>query len=107
VHEQLKSKLQAQAIHIKKGDSLALLRGLEVGAVDVFFIDPPFNQDDLFDGALSQVPKYLSPQGRVYLESPKAWDDQMLKPYGLRVLKHLKAGAVHAHLLERAEFSST
>jgi 16S rRNA G966 N2-methylase RsmD len=106
VHEQLKSKLQAHAVQIKRGDSLALLKGLEAGAVDIFFIDPPFDQDNLFDGALKQVNQYLSSGGRVYLESPKAWDDHMLRPYGLRVLKHLKAGAVHAHLLERGESSS-
>ena len=37
--------------------------------------------------------------GFVYLEAPALWTDEQLAPWGLVVHRHLKAGAVHAHLL--------
>jgi hypothetical protein len=37
----------------------------------------------------------------VYLEAPQAWDDARLASLGLTVHRHLKAGAVHAHVLHR------
>ena len=45
----------------------------------------------------------LSPSGWVYLEAPVAWTDALLAPFGLCVHRHLKAGAVHAHLLRHAD----
>jgi hypothetical protein len=38
----------------------------------------------------------------VYLEAPVKWTDELLAPMGLAVQRHLKAGAVHAHLLRLA-----
>jgi 16S rRNA (guanine966-N2)-methyltransferase len=38
----------------------------------------------------------------VYLEAPLQWSDEQLAPMGLVVQRHLKAGAVHAHLLKLA-----
>jgi 16S rRNA (guanine966-N2)-methyltransferase len=38
----------------------------------------------------------------VYLEAPTLWTDELLSPMGLVVHRHLKAGAVHAHLLKLA-----
>ena len=37
--------------------------------------------------------------GFVYLEAPVAWDAKVLAPYRLELVRHLKAGAVHGHLL--------
>jgi hypothetical protein len=36
------------------------------------------------------------------LEGPTKWTDELLEPIGFVVHKHLKAGAVHAHLLRLA-----
>ena len=36
------------------------------------------------------------------LEAARAWGDEELAPFGLSVYRHLKAGAVHAHLLRAA-----
>jgi hypothetical protein len=44
----------------------------------------------------------LAAEGLIYLEAPNAWADDELAPYGLVLARHLKAGAVHAHLLRRA-----
>jgi len=41
----------------------------------------------------------VRPQGFIYLEAPKAWDDAALAPFGLQCHRHLRAGTVHAHLL--------
>jgi 16S rRNA (guanine966-N2)-methyltransferase len=64
------------------------------------FLDPPFGSD-LFDAALAQAARVVRAHGAVYLEAPLAWDDAMAAPHGLVVLRHLKAGAVHAHLLRK------
>ena len=37
--------------------------------------------------------------------APKAWTDEALEPLGLAVHRHLKAGAVHAHVLHKATAS--
>jgi hypothetical protein len=44
----------------------------------------------------------LSERGLVYLEAPLAWSAEKLAPLGIALHRHLKAGAVHAHLLSRA-----
>ncbi|PZQ65187.1 MAG: 16S rRNA (guanine(966)-N(2))-methyltransferase RsmD [Variovorax paradoxus] len=36
------------------------------------------------------------------VEAARAWSDEALAPFGLSVYRHLKAGAVHAHLLRAA-----
>ena len=41
----------------------------------------------------------MAPGGAIYLEAPRRWSDEELAPLGLSVFRHLKAGAVHAHLL--------
>ena len=52
--------------------------------------------------ALAAAAPTLRGQGVVYLEAPVPWTDAMAAPYGLVVVRHLKAGMVHAHLLRRA-----
>ncbi|HVR50098.1 MAG TPA: 16S rRNA (guanine(966)-N(2))-methyltransferase RsmD, partial [Pseudorhodoferax sp.] len=37
-----------------------------------------------------------------YLEASEHWGAERLAAHGLAELRHLKAGAVHAHLLGRA-----
>ena len=64
-------------------------------------LDPPFDADQ-FDKALAVTAPALSPSGLVYLEAPRQWTDEDGARHGLRLLRHLKAGAVHAHLLSAA-----
>ena len=68
---------------------------------DLIFLDPPFDAP-LFEPALAACARALTPRGLVYLEAPVQWTDAQLAPLGLAVQRHLKAGAVHAHLLRRA-----
>jgi len=44
----------------------------------------------------------VAPDGFIYLEAPAAWTQEQLGPLGLALHRHLKAGAVHAHLLHKA-----
>jgi len=74
------------------------LRHSGTAAWNLVLIDPPFDSA-LFVPALAASAATLAAGGWVYLEAPKAWQDADLQGYGLQVHRHLKAGAVHAHLL--------
>jgi 16S rRNA (guanine(966)-N(2))-methyltransferase RsmD len=94
-------RLQAGNVRVQRGNALSVLAGLPAGATDLVFLDPPFDAD-LFDKALAAALPALAPQGLVYLEAPTAWQGEALGRHGLEVLRHLRAGAVHGHLLRRA-----
>ena len=78
---------------------MAALRALAPSGVDLVLLDPPFDAAELFAPALAAAARAVQPQGLVYLEAPTAWDDAALVDAGLAPHRHLKAGAVHAHLL--------
>ena len=60
---------------------------------DLILLDPPFGQGWL-ERLLPLAAHRLAPGGLVYAEA-----EYQLAPEGWEVLRHLKAGAVHAHLL--------
>jgi 16S rRNA (guanine966-N2)-methyltransferase len=91
-------RLSAHAVHVQRGDGIAGLKARAPGSADLIFLDPPFDAN-LFDAALAASVSAVAADGWIYLESPTAWDDAALLPLGLAVQRHLKAGAVHAHLL--------
>ena len=95
----LKDKLKADAVRVQRGDGVAALRALAPRSIDLVLLDPPFDAADLFTPALAAAARAVQPQGWVYLEAPTAWDDAALVDAGLAPHRHLKAGAVHAHLL--------
>jgi 16S rRNA (guanine966-N2)-methyltransferase len=97
----VQKRLSAQAVRVERGNGLTALQRAAGTGVDLVFLDPPFDAN-LFDKALAAAVPALSQQGLVYLEAPDAWNDARLAPLNLALRKHLKAGAVHAHLLERA-----
>jgi 16S rRNA (guanine966-N2)-methyltransferase len=90
-----------QKISIQRGEGLSALRQLAPASQNVIFLDPPFDAD-VYEAALTASARALALGGVVYLEAPKAWTDAMLAPFGLAVHRHLKAGAVHAHVLHAA-----
>lgn len=94
-------KLQATGVHVERGNALSVLQRQAGGSFDLVLLDPPF-EAHIHDKALAAAEPALSAQGLVYLESPVAWSDEALQPWGLVVWRHLRAGAVHAHLLRRA-----
>lgn len=93
-------KLAADNVRVQRGNALSVLAGLPAASVDLVFLDPPFDAN-LFDKALAAACPALAPGGTIYLEAPAAWQGEALAPYGLEVVRHLKAGMVHGHLLRR------
>jgi 16S rRNA (guanine(966)-N(2))-methyltransferase RsmD len=97
----LQAKLQATTVRVERGNGLSALARLAPGSMNLIFLDPPFDSD-LFGKALAAATEALAPDGLIYLEAPVEWNDEALSGYGLARLRHLRAGAVHAHLLGRA-----
>jgi len=98
---QVKERLQADMVRIQRGDGVAALTSLPAHSIDLVFVDPPFDSD-LFDASLRASAGALRAGGLVYLEAPARWDAEKALASGFDVVRHLKAGAVHAHLLRRA-----
>lgn len=97
----LQQRLQATAMRVQRGDGVAALKQAAPASLDLVLLDPPFDSD-LFNPALQAAAQAVAADGFVYLEAPRAWNDEELAAWGLAVYRHLKAGAVHAHLLRRA-----
>jgi len=92
------TRLAADAVTVARGDGIAGLGRQPAGALDLVLLDPPFAAG-LFERALQAAAPALAPQGLIYLEAPASWDETALAAMGLALHRHLKAGAVHAHLL--------
>ncbi len=96
----LVKRLSAQAVTVERGNAISVLQRLAPGSCDLVMLDPPFDAG-LYDKALAAAAPTLRPAGWLYLEAPTAWTEAALAPLGLTLHRHLKAGAVHAHLLQR------
>lgn len=96
----LQQRLQATAVRVQRGDGIAALKQAAPASLDLVLLDPPFDSD-FFAPALQAAAHAVRAEGFVYLEAPRAWADDELAAWGLAVHRHLKAGAVHAHLLRR------
>ena len=93
-------RLKAQTVQVQKGDAIMALQRLAPSSLDVVFLDPPF-EGGYFEKALQAAAKAVVPEGWVYLEAPVHWTDEAVQACGLQSVKYMKAGAVHAHLLQR------
>lgn len=96
----LQQRLQATAMRVQRGDGVAALKQAAPASLDLVLLDPPFDSD-FFNPALQAAAQAVAADGFIYLEAPRAWTDEDLTAWGLAVHRHLKAGAVHAHLLRR------
>jgi 16S rRNA (guanine966-N2)-methyltransferase len=94
----LVKKLDARNVRVQRGNALTVLAALPPAGVDAIFLDPPFDAG-LFDKALALARPALATEGFVYLEAPEAWQPEALARHGLELVRHMKAGAVHGHLL--------
>ena len=86
-------------VSVRRTDGVATLRSMPAASVDLVLLDPPF-ESKLFESALKAARPCLRPAGWLYLEAPESWDEARLAPLGYALYRHLKAGAVHAHLLQ-------
>ena len=96
----LGERLQAQALQVRRGDALSAMQALPAASYDLVFLDPPFD-GPWFGPALQAAARLVPVGGWVYLEAPEPWGEAQLAPLGLQLQRQLRAGAVHAHLLQR------
>ena len=99
------TRLKASMVSVQRGDAVSTLGRLPAGSVDLVFIDPPFD-GPWFEPALKAATRAVPVGGWIYLEAPVAWPAEALGALGLSCERHLKAGAVHAHLLQRTSSQS-
>ena len=93
-------QLQASAVQVVRGDGVAALKSISAESMDLILLDPPFDSG-LYDAAVQAAGRAVSEAGFVYLEAAVKWTDAQVEAASLVVHRHLKAGAVHAHLLQR------
>ena len=108
----IRDKLGARMVDIVSGDAFAWLARQPDAALDAVFIDPPFAQDWTLR-ALEAAARVVKPGGVIYVEAAQQLADVSADSHGgepaagiglpadLVLHKHLRAGAVHAHLLLR------
>ena len=96
--KKLDGQVQCRMIHGRAQDWLA--RPIPE-PFDLIFLDPPFGRG-LIDQVLPMLPKALSADGFVYVESDAPVDLQSAQALGLRLVRADKAGAVHYHLLQHS-----
>ena len=94
----IRTRLGAQSVTVQRGDGVQALKACPARSMDLVLLDPPF-ASDMFEPGLVAGVWALAPGGWLYLEAPEAWDAARLAPHGLALHRHLRAGAVHAHLL--------
>jgi len=97
--ETTRLRLKADTVRVQRGDGTAALRQAAPASLHLVLLDPPFGQADLFTPALQAAAQAVAEDGFIYLEAPGPWGEEALARLGLRAHRHLKAGAVHAHLL--------
>ena len=100
---QLKSiaaKLKAENVRVLRGDGVAAIKQCAAGSMHLLLLDPPFDSA-LFKPALEAAAKAVAADGYIYLEAPREWNDEEVQALGLQRFRHLKAGAVHAHLFSK------
>jgi len=93
-------RLGAVNVYVQRGDGIALLAVQPPSSLDLVLLDPPF-ASDLAVPALAAATPALRPGGWLYLEAPCAWAESTWTALGFALYRHLKAGAVHAHLLTK------
>jgi 16S rRNA (guanine966-N2)-methyltransferase len=96
-----KARLNAQQIRIEAADALTWMARSEPDAFELVFIDPPFDVP-LVAPALALAQRLVVPGGFVYLEAGEAVAQL---PEGMKLYRQSRAGAVHFHLMQRAEAS--
>lgn len=94
----LKQRFEAQAVSVEAGEALAWMARSAKATFDLVLLDPPF-AEDLSAPAATAARRLVRPDGLVYLEAGRAFDDDAVRAWGYSLHRHLRAGAVHAHLL--------
>jgi 16S rRNA (guanine966-N2)-methyltransferase len=99
-------RLGAEGLRAEVAEALAFMRRAAPAHYELVLLDPPFDEN-LFEPALAAAAPLVVPDGFVYLEADRGFDDAAVQPLGLRVHRHGRAGAVHFHLLQRLPPAAT
>jgi len=95
-------RLGAQRVQVQATDALRWMASQAGGtAFDIVFVDPPFDRG-LWEAALDAARPLLSADGRLYLEADRPFEADRLAAHGYALLRHARAGQVHAHLMAGA-----
>ncbi len=95
-----KVRLKVDVLTVICAEALAWMQRCSPASFELVFLDPPFDAD-LSLPALTAAARVVVADGFVYLESSRAFEDAELLPLGFKRHRHARAGAVHAHLLQR------
>ncbi len=98
---EVRQRLQAGMVRVEGADALAWMARCEAARFEIVFLDPPFDAL-LFEPALAAAAHLPVAGGFIYLEANVQRPAEALAALGLHLYRHLRAGAVHAHLLQRA-----
>ncbi|MBI5716148.1 MAG: 16S rRNA (guanine(966)-N(2))-methyltransferase RsmD [Burkholderiales bacterium] len=94
-----RERLGAAAVQVRCTDALAWMSRAAPGAFDLVLLDPPFDAG-LLEPALVHAAPLVAADGLLYVE---AGEPLAALPAGFELCKQLRAGAVFAHLLRRAD----
>ena len=100
--EESKLRLKAETLQVLATDALSWMRRSAPDAFELVFIDPPFGSD-LLGPALAAAARRVVPSGYIYLEAAHAYSAVDIAALQLTVHRHIHAGRVHAHLLQRMQ----
>lgn len=93
------AELGATQVRVRRGNGLLALAAQPASSLDLVLLDPPFEAPSLAADAVAAAARVVRPGGLIYLESGAPWALVDGAEPGLVLHRHLKAGAVHAHLL--------
>lgn len=93
-----KQRLGADGLQVHAVEALAWMAGAAHGRFELVLLDPPFDAG-LHAPAAEAARRLLAPGGWLYVES----DQPLEPPAGFEAFRHLRAGAVHAHLWRRTD----
>lgn len=96
----VQQRLQADTVRIESADALTWMARAAECTFELVFVDPPFDAA-LFETAVRAAQRLVVPNGFVYLEADREFDVDAFAPSLVRH-RHARAGAVHAHLYQRA-----
>lgn len=95
----VKERLHAHAVQVLTTEALAWLARCEPRRYELVLLDPPFDAG-LAEQALAAAAAAVADAGYIYLEAPQ---EHTAAPTGFIRHRHLRAGAVHAHLFVRVD----
>ena len=98
----VKKRLDAVHLRVENADALTWMARCAPASFELIFIDPPFDAA-LIEPALGAAARLVVTGGFVYVESGTALEPQAWVSKGFVLHRQGRAGAVHFHLLRRAD----